>query len=56
MILSVAQLKAALASLGGGEDEETIQFHKGPGHSGEGIYASTAEYPDEGSVFLGPQA
>ena len=60
MILSVAQLKQALDAFGGGEDEETIHFHKveiaKDGHSGVGIYASSAEYPDEGAIYLGPQA
>jgi len=60
MILSVAQLKQALDAFGGGEDEETVSFDKAEkpeeGHSGAGIYASSAEYPDEGAIYLGPQA
>jgi hypothetical protein len=35
------------------EKPSPLRFDIGNGHSGTGLYASLAEYPDEGSIFLG---
>jgi len=60
MILSVSQLREALEHMGGGDDDDLIEFAKAEtdadGHSGAGIYVASAEYPDEGGIYLGPQA
>ncbi len=39
-----------------GEENNEVTLHVGPGHSGDGLYVSSADYPEEGSDFLGPVA
>jgi hypothetical protein len=51
LALDFKQSTALLAMFGGERTEITLQI--GQGHSGSGLYASYAELPEEGSVFLG---
>lgn len=50
-------LEQAIALLGvfGGEETQikVIEVDDDHGHSGQGLYAYYAEYPEEGTIFLG---
>jgi malonyl CoA-acyl carrier protein transacylase len=52
--LTYAQVQK-LAEAFGGDEETVVCIANGNGHSGAGIYVSCAEYPEEGSDFLGPE-
>ena len=40
----------------GGDEEIVVCIANGDGHSGKGVYVSCSEYPEEGSIFLGPES
>lgn len=45
-----------LIEFAGADDPSAVVLRTGDGHSGPGLYAWLAEYPDEGSMFLGVEA
>ena len=53
LTLNYPQIIQLVAMYADDEDCE-MTLHQGVGHSGDGIYASHAEYPEEGSVLLDP--
>ena len=54
LILEPEEIKAILLMSGEGEDMSSVRLQSGEGHSGRGLYACCAEYPEEGSVFVMP--
>jgi hypothetical protein len=44
----------ALVAVFGGDKKSSMTVVAGDGHSGKGLYACSTDYPEEGSVFLGP--
>lgn len=43
----------ALVEAFGGDDESTMTVVAGDGYDGKGLYACAADYPEDGSFFLG---
>jgi hypothetical protein len=43
-----------LADFCGGDLEVVVVVADGDGHSGPGLYAFCDDYPEEGSIYLGP--
>lgn len=50
------ELVEMIAEAFGGEEDSIITIAFGEGYSGSGYYAWAADYPEEGSIYLGPQA
>lgn len=52
-VLSEEACRALRDYLGTEKTADGITLHVGPGHSGDGVYVSATEYPEDGADFLG---